>query len=89
MALAGHGVAFLPHSAVQRELEAGRLASALPVLAERPAEKLATGGPGAAAEAWQVPLEVRAYRARPGPRHPGKPAVEALWSFISSGTKLV
>jgi DNA-binding transcriptional LysR family regulator len=93
MALAGHGVAFLPHSAVQRELEAGRLASALPVLAERPAEKLAekpaAGGPGAAAEAWQVPLEVRAYRARPGPRHPGKPAVEALWSFISSGTKLV
>jgi hypothetical protein len=28
MALEGHGVAFLPHSAVRRELEAGRLVSA-------------------------------------------------------------
>jgi LysR family transcriptional regulator, hypochlorite-specific transcription factor HypT len=46
MALEGHGVAFLPTSAVRRELRSRRLVSALP-----------TKGP-----ALHAPLEVRAYR---------------------------
>lgn len=89
MALAGHGVAFLPHSAVARELEAGRLASAVPLPAAASAPAPAPTPAADDARDWQLPLEVRAYRARPGPRHPGKPAVEALWSFVSSGMKLV
>ena len=34
MALEGHGIAFLPHSAVVQELVAGRLVSALPPTAQ-------------------------------------------------------
>ena len=49
MALEGHGVAFLPYSAVRGELESGRLVSAVP--------EGVTG--------FQMDMEVRAYREKP------------------------
>lgn len=49
MALEGHGVAYLPFSAVQKELRAGRLVSALP----------------ANMAGSELTMEVRAYRERP------------------------
>ncbi len=49
MALEGHGVAFLPYSAVRGELESGRLVSAVPE---------GTSG-------FQMDMEVRAYREKP------------------------
>ncbi|MEG3000810.1 MAG: LysR substrate-binding domain-containing protein, partial [Comamonas sp.] len=49
MALEGHGVAFLPYSAVRGELESGRLVSAVP----------------AGMKGFQMDMEVRAYREKP------------------------
>ncbi len=49
MALEGHGIAFLPFSAVKKELRAKKLVSAAP--------------PGLSG--MQIPMEVRAYRERP------------------------
>ncbi len=49
MALEGHGIAFLPHSAVKKELRAKRLVSALP--------------PGA--KGLEITMDVRVYRERP------------------------
>jgi len=54
MALEGHGLAFLPYSAIVGELRAGRLVSAMP----------------RAMEALQATLEIRMYRARPGAHPP-------------------
>ena len=75
MALEGHGLAFLPYSAVRNELRAGRLVSAAP--------------PGTSD--WQITMDVRLYREKPvvreGPRgsaHRGTPkrTVQALWDFL-------
>jgi LysR family transcriptional regulator, hypochlorite-specific transcription factor HypT len=51
MAVEGHGVAFLPHSAVKKELRNRRLVSALPP----------------DMSSLQLTMEVRAYRERPNP----------------------
>ncbi|MCP5282161.1 MAG: LysR family transcriptional regulator [Rhodoferax sp.] len=88
MAVEGHGVAFLPYSAVKKELRNRRLVSALP--------------PDMAS--LQLTMEVRAYRERPNPseghRNPtanGKPVAtthgktktgngrannQALWDYL-------
>jgi DNA-binding transcriptional LysR family regulator len=80
MAREGHGIAFLPFSAVQKDLRAKRLVSATP-----------HDMPG-----MQITMEVRAYRERPthketgriGPRgHSGAPSVpkhgaQALWDYL-------
>lgn len=68
MALQAHGMAFLPQSAVTRELEEGRLVSA--------------AAPTLASE-LQGHLEILAYRAKPSVRHPAKPLVDALWRFLT------
>ena len=90
MALEGHGIAFLPHSAVAQELAARRLVSALPP----------------AAAGLQVTMEVRVYREKPAskespraqtlhalrgapvtPRaalHPPKSSAQALWDYLRS-----
>ena len=65
MALEGHGVAFLPYSAVRGELESGRLVSAVP-----------EGVAG-----FQMDMEVRAYREKPGSDAPQGGAA-ALWNFL-------
>jgi DNA-binding transcriptional LysR family regulator len=80
MAREGHGIAFLPFSAVQKDLRAKRLVSATP-----------HDMPG-----MQITMEVRAYRERPthketgriGARgHSGAPSVpkhgaQALWDYL-------
>lgn len=80
MALEGHGIAFLPYSAVKKDLRAKKLVSALP--------------PGLSS--LQITMEVRLYRERPSAREPGKPGVhthrqgapsskrnaQALWDFL-------
>jgi LysR family transcriptional regulator, hypochlorite-specific transcription factor HypT len=75
MALEGHGLAFLPHSSVRKELKAKRLVAA---------------GPSDTPQALALTMEVRIYRQKPGQK-PGhrpdsarhaKPAVQALWEFL-------
>ena len=75
MALEGHGIAFLPQSAIRKELQAGKLVSAVP------------GG----STALQATLEIRAYRERPigkdAQRSNGrttKSAAQALWAYLTS-----
>ena len=80
MALEGHGIAFLPHSAVKKELRAKRLVSALPP---------DTRG-------LDITMDVRVYREKPvfkestragGSSPRGTPAVpkssaQALWGYL-------
>ena len=69
MAIEGHGLAFLPHSAVRRELREGLLVRALP--------------PGL--EALEFTLEMRLYREKPQGRASGKRSVQSLWAFLTAG----
>ena len=66
MALEGHGLAFLPSSAVAKELRAGTLVEAA----------------GAAAVLPEVALQIRAYRAKPGGKASAKPGVQSLWQHL-------
>ncbi len=68
MAMEGHGIAFLPHSAVRKELRGGRLVAAAPA-----------DLPGLA-----VTMQVRAYRERPSARHVPKRTAQALWNFLAA-----
>jgi len=68
MALEGHGVAFLPYSAVKKELRAHKLASAAP--------------PGV--EDLQMVMEVRAYREKPSRKEPAKSLAQALWTYLQA-----
>ncbi len=78
MALEGHGVAFLPFSAVKKDLRARKLVSATP----------------AGVKDLEIIMEVRAYRERPvgkeGARNgnaskPPKSAAQALWDYLVAG----
>jgi len=71
MALQAHGVAFLPQSAVKRDMEEGRLVHAAP--------------PSLAAD-LQGHLQILACRAKPTVRHPTKPLVDSLWHFLTQKT---
>ncbi len=80
MALEGHGIAFLPHSAVRKEVRARKLVSALPP----------------EIDALEVTMEIRAYRELPQPAPAAKPvrgkageaaaqpksAADALWAYL-------
>ncbi|MFZ3221138.1 MAG: LysR substrate-binding domain-containing protein [Rhodoferax sp.] len=73
MALEGHGIAFLPHSAVKKELRTKRLVSALP--------------PGA--QALQITMDIRVYREKPvtkesqrGAAKAHKSSAQALWDYL-------
>lgn len=68
MALEGHGVAFLPHSAVRKELRAHRLVRAAP----------------ADLQGLEITMEVRAYREKPSARQAPKGAAQALWQFLAA-----
>jgi DNA-binding transcriptional LysR family regulator len=67
MALEGHGLAFLPHSAVRQELRAGRLVGAAP----------------AALAGLQITMDMRLYREKPQGRQGPKRTAQALWSFLA------
>jgi len=66
MAVEGHGVAFLPRSAVRKELQAGQLVSAA---------SAQDAGPG-------LSMQLRAYRAHPGARGTAKRSAQELWDFL-------
>ncbi|MFT3813570.1 MAG: LysR substrate-binding domain-containing protein [Acidovorax sp.] len=68
MALEGHGLAFLPHSAVRKEVRARKLVSAAP-------PELAH---------LHVVMDVRAYREKPVGKEPPKGTVQDLWAFLQS-----
>ncbi len=69
MALEGRGVAFLPESAVTRELKNKRLARA-------------DGGSGCGSGNWEVEMDIRLYREHPSELHPGKSLVARLWEHL-------
>lgn len=82
MALEGHGIAFLPYSAVKKDLRAKKLVSAAP----------------ADMKHLQITMEVRAYRERPSTREAGKSGVhtnrsagptakrnaQTLWDYLQT-----
>jgi LysR family transcriptional regulator, hypochlorite-specific transcription factor HypT len=68
MALEGHGIAFLPLSAVRKELRAKKLVSALPQ--EIPL--------------LEMRLDIRAYRERLNARDKVKRSTQALWLHLAS-----
>jgi DNA-binding transcriptional LysR family regulator len=84
MALEGHGIAFLPYSAVKKDLHSKKLVSALPADLHK----------------LQITMEVRAYRERPSTKEPGKSGVhtnrsagpspkrnaQTLWDYLLTQT---
>ena len=68
MALEGHGIAFLPHSAVKKELKARRLVSAAP----------------ANTTDLQMTMDVRAYREKPAGKEAPKGTAQALWAYLQA-----
>lgn len=68
MALEGHGLAFLPYSAVQKDLRARKLVSAVPV-----------GMAG-----MEITMEVLAYREKPTGKKPTNNPAQALWTYLQS-----
>ena len=68
MALEGHGVAFLPHSAVKKELRSRKLVSAVP--------------PGV--DSLQMVMDVRVYREKPSRKEPAKSLAQSLWAYLQA-----
>ncbi len=72
MALEGHGIAFLPLSAVKKDLRAKKLVSA-------------TLGTGKELQGGlQMTLDIRAYREKDTSGKEAKGAAQALWSFLQT-----
>lgn len=69
MALEGHGVAFLPYSAVRKELRSRKLVSA---------------APPALQQELQMVMDVRAYREKPSRKEPAKSLAQSLWSYLAA-----
>ncbi len=67
MALEGHGIAFLPSSAVKRELRSRRLVPAAPST---------LGG-------MEIVLDIRAYREKPNGPAAAKSTAQALWAYLA------
>jgi LysR family transcriptional regulator, hypochlorite-specific transcription factor HypT len=70
MALEGHGVAFLPHSAVKKELRSRRLVAATP----------------ANMKALELTMDLRAYREKPVGKEAPKGAAQALWAYLAANS---
>ena len=68
MALEGHGVAFLPYSAVKKELRERKLVKATP--------------PGMTG--LELLMDVRAYRGKPSTKEASKGPAQALWAFLEA-----
>jgi DNA-binding transcriptional LysR family regulator len=71
MALEGHGIAFLPFSAVKKELRAKKLVSA----AQPSDTRLA------------MAMDIRVYRERPALSLAAKSSAQALWTYLESQTR--
>ncbi|MES2976652.1 MAG: LysR substrate-binding domain-containing protein [Pseudomonadota bacterium] len=72
MALEGHGIAFLPYSAVKKELRTRKLVSA--VTPE-------TGG-------LEMTMDVRVYREKPLGKEAPKGSAQALWAYLQAQNAL-
>lgn len=72
MALEGHGVAFLPYSAVKKELRTRKLVSAV------------TPETGS----LEMTMDVRVYRERPLGKEAPKGTAQALWAYLQSQSTL-
>ena len=70
MALEGHGVAFLPHSAVKKELRSRRLIAAAPT----------------EMKGLEMTMDVRAYREKPVGKEAPKGTAQALWAYLASNS---
>ena len=68
MALEGHGIAFLPFSAVKKELRAKKLVSA--------------GQPSNVR--LDMAMDIRVYRERPALNTAAKSSAQALWTYLES-----
>lgn len=68
MALEGHGIAFLPSSAVKKELRSRRLVSAAPP----------------EMQGMEIAMEVRAYREKPVGKEASKSPAQALWNYLAN-----
>ena len=66
MAMEGHGLAFLPQSAIRKEVKSRRL-----VRADEPVSG-----------AWEVEMDVRAYREKPASKDAVKRTAQALWEYL-------
>jgi DNA-binding transcriptional LysR family regulator len=73
MALEGHGIAFLPQSAVKKELRARRLVAAAPL----------------EMKGLEMAMEIRAYREKPVGKEASKGTAQALWDFLSSQSSAI
>jgi DNA-binding transcriptional LysR family regulator len=78
MALEGHGIAFLPQSAIRKELRLKKLVSAAPP----------------SAPDMHITMDIRAYREKPIGKEahragskPPKTAAQALWAYLTLGRK--
>jgi LysR family transcriptional regulator, hypochlorite-specific transcription factor HypT len=75
MALEGHGLAFLPHSSVQKELAAKRLVpGVLPNVLQ-----------GAPEQRFELTMDIRIYRERPEVARHAKAGAQQLWDFLRGG----
>ena len=72
MAMEGHGIAFLPLSAVKKELRAKKLVSAM--TADTPELVLR--------------LDIRAYREKPLGKEAAKGTAQALWTYLAANAVL-
>jgi DNA-binding transcriptional LysR family regulator len=68
MALEGHGVAFLPQSAVKKELRSRKLVNAAPP----------------ELQGLQMTMDVRAYREKPHGKDAPKGTAQALWAYLAA-----
>ncbi len=66
MAIEGHGIAFLPYSAVKKELHAKRLVPATP----------------SDMKDLTLTMDLRAYREKPAASEVAKGAAQALWAYL-------
>ena len=73
MAMEGHGVAFLPYSAVKKELRSRRLVNAAP----------------AELKGLEIAMEVRAYREKPVGQVASKGTAQALWSYLTGTSSAI
>jgi DNA-binding transcriptional LysR family regulator len=72
MALEGHGIAFLPRSAVKKDVQAGAMV-----------EVVLPGG-----QTLALSMEVRAYREKPGAKSAAPNAAHLLWLHLTQGASM-
>ena len=87
MALAGHGIAFLPHSAVADALNAGKLARLGLPMANAGS---GIGGSDSDSSDFTLGMEIRLYRDKLAEVSPARSAlIDAVWTLAQSGEHVI